>query len=140
MFSIFKKKKQIEFPTEIVVEECQPCDDEIAEEWSRNCEKHLSDIHGVYAAKWIEGQYLWQVTFSAGEFIREEPFVNYLNEAVFDAISSTEGVSESHHEDTEKYIISGEVNGKLLVENVSKAIDNFATKYLKKWEASIKQT
>ena len=137
MFSIFSKKKLSAFPSSVEIKQLSPVDDEIAEEWHRICESHLIDIHGVYAAKWKEGEYRWELTFAAGEFIREEPFVQKLNEAVFSAISSVDGVKEAHAEDTEKYIIAGEIEGRDLINSVSLAIDEFAKTYVEEWKTRV---
>ena len=94
----------------------------------------MEDIHGVSASKWIEvDEFQWQVTFGAGELIREEPFVTYLNKKIALALSSVDGVIESYHEDTEKYVISGQPRGEDLVRNVSVAVDSFAKEHLRDW-------
>ncbi len=139
MFSFFKKKPTPDFPEEIVIERVEPSDDEILEEWKRICTHDHQDMHVVYASKWKDGDFEWDVTFSAGELIREEPFVSIMNELIINAITSIKSVKEAHHEDTEKYVVSGEVEGEELVRRVSSAIDEFAKEHLANWQSQMKQ-
>lgn len=61
-----------------------------------------------------------------------------MNERISNAITSMAGVKEAHHEDTEKYVVSGEVQGEELVRRVSHAIDDFAKEHLANWQSHIK--
>lgn len=140
MFSLLKKSKS-RFPEGIVIQQIEPQDYAVIEEWKRECESHLIGIFGVYASKIKNSNdFPWQVEFGAGEYIREEPFVSKMNDAIVKAIMSLEGVKEAHHEDTEKYIVSGELSGSELVKVVSVAIDDFARTYLEEWEEHCNKT
>ena len=134
-------KPKEKFPNEIKIEQFEPSDDEVIEEWNRKCEQHLRDIHGVNALKLKDnGDYPWVIYFGAGEFIREEPFFTKMNDAIYEALTSLENVNEVHAEDREKYIVSGNPSGHELVKVVSEAIDNFAKSYIDEWKEYCKQT
>ena len=138
MFSFFKKKKVLqvpEFPTEIIVEQVTPQDGEILEEWSRICHQRHKQFHAIDVIKIDDGEFPWYLYFSAGEFIREEPFVNELSRVIYEAIERVEGVKDVFHEDTEKFVIAGEnISPKELIYQVSTVIDKFMRENLHKWD------
>jgi hypothetical protein len=139
ILSFFRKpaKQQPLFPTEIEVKQIEPQDGEVFEEWLRVCSKEHQDLHSVYAAKIDDEEYPWQLTFSAGEFMREEPFASELSKTITEAIMSVHGAEFTHHDDTEKFIVSGTVSGKELIEKASAAIDTFMLNNLEAWEAIV---
>jgi len=125
VFNIFKSEKVSEFPEEIKIERVEPSDNEILEEWVRVLHKNHLQFHSVNAIRVKDEEFPWYLCFGAGEFIREEPFVGYLNNAISNALLNVEGVNAAYHEDTEKYVIAGAPSGEELVLSASKAIDKF---------------
>lgn len=138
MFDFFKKKKVPLFPEGVDVQQKESIDSEVLESWVRICHKNHAQFHSVDAVRVDDEEFPWYVYFSAGEFIREEPYVSILNNAIARSLSSVEGVEEAFHEDTEKYVISGSPQGEDLVRTVSEAIDLFMEENLEKWEAAVR--
>jgi len=136
MFSFFKKKKVPKFPSEVIVMQITPQDGEVLEEWTRVCDKEHREFHSIDLIKIDDEDFPWYLYFSAGEFIREEPFVSELSEVIYTAIKGVEGVGDAFHEDREKFVISGsEISAKTLVYQVAAAVDKFMRENLHKWEA-----
>jgi len=138
MFNIFKNKKVPEFPLEIEIQEYDSNEPEVLESWTRRCHKNHVQFHSVDAVLLKDEEYPWELYFGAGEFIREEPYVNDLNMEVYNAILSVKGVESAYHEDTEKYVITGSPSGKNLVRTVSEAIDKYIRKNITQWKESLK--
>ncbi len=136
---LFRREKVAQFPEEVSVESVVPADEEILEEWIRNLHKAHSQFHSVNAIRVDDQNFPWYVYFGAGEFIREEPFVNDLNESIVKALLNVERVTQAFHEDTEKYVISGNPSGEDLVRQVSEAIDQFIKSNLENWENAVRK-
>ena len=71
----------------ISVIQATPADEEIIEEWHRECPQHLLNIYRVMALKHKYEKFQWAILFNASDFVREEPFASMLSEKVYDSIS-----------------------------------------------------
>jgi hypothetical protein len=139
MFGFFKKERVPEFPEGINVEKIEPADEEILEEWARILHKNHMQFHSVDAIRVADKAFPFYLSFGAGEFIREMPFVEALNEAIYDAIMSVSGVETAFHEDTETYVITGTPNGEALVYEVAKAIDQYIKGNIDQWDKAARK-
>lgn len=128
-----EKTVALTFPQQIVIEKIVSVDVEILEEWVRKCNKEYQPFHGVNAVKIEDTNFQWYVYFSAGELIRNAPFEAVLSESIYTSLSEIDGVKEVHREDTEVFIVDGDVCGEVLVETAAKAIDTFMVARLSQW-------
>ncbi|WP_145061433.1 hypothetical protein [Engelhardtia mirabilis] len=110
--------------SEIEIEQIQPADDEILEEWSRVTKER--DLLGAGASRSSNEDWPWTVFVSVMEFVRVEPLESELAAAISSALADVSGVKEAHHDDRETWIISGQPDGSALVHAAAKVVDRFA--------------
>lgn len=110
--------------SEIKIQQVEPEDDEIREEWIRVTE---SDVLSVDATL-TSGDWPWQVAIPAMEFIRVEPLESELVAAVSAALAAVPGVTGAHHEDREVWIVTGDSDGPSLVLAAGAVLDRFASR------------
>ncbi|MCE2571174.1 hypothetical protein [Motilimonas eburnea] len=134
------KKRTPEYPASVIVNELDAADTEIVEQWARVCEREHQDLFAVYAIRLDDDATPWQVIFSAGELIREEPWASNLSHAIHHALLSVTGVDKAWHDDTEKFVISGNPAGIELVEKVATAVDGFMRANLTQWQRHNQQS
>ena len=110
------------------VEQVQPADSEIQEEWLRRTDD--PDIRAVSASRWdaIGG---WQVHVSVMEFVRSEhPVEAELRERITTTLRAVSGVSSSREQDNETWFVTGAPSGRALVEAAMQVVDEFAERIL----------
>ncbi|MES9540612.1 MULTISPECIES: hypothetical protein [unclassified Actinomadura] len=105
------------------VQQVQPLDSGIAEEWIRKTdEPHL---RAVSASKLRSGP-LWSVSVWVMEFIRTDPLESELRRRIADALSGVSGVTGVEEEDREVWTVIGTPTGRALVEAVAQVVDDLA--------------
>lgn len=109
-----------------VVQQITPEDSEILEEWSLVVAD--SEIQGIGAVRISDGEWAWQVSVSAMEFVREEPLEYELSAAISVALSGVKGVQMAHHEDREVWAVNGTPEGAALVQAVAGALAPFSNR------------
>ena len=108
---------------DIKVEQVEPEDDELLEEWVRvTDEQH---ILGVCATR-SDGKWPWRVSISVAEYIREEPLQSKLHKAITAALKRVPGVTKAMQEDREEWVVQGKVAGAALVVACSTALNRLA--------------
>jgi hypothetical protein len=109
---------------EIEVEQVEPEDDELLEEWVRvTDEQH---ILGVCAERSADSKWPWRVAIFVAEYIRAEPLQSKLHKAITAALNGVPGVTRVMQEDREVWVVQGDVAGESLVRACSKALDRLA--------------
>ena len=83
------------------------------------------DVCGVEAIKAAD-PWVWSVTITAMEFVREDPLESDLRERVSRALRSVPGVADVAEEDREVWIVSGSPSGEDLVRAGASVVDAFA--------------
>ncbi len=115
------------------VEEHDTGDDEIAEAWQRHC--HEPDLEGVEASRLVAGgDWPWQVSIAAAEFVREEPFESEFRRRVEAALRGVDGVADVAEEDREVWLVAGSPPGPDLVRAVADALDAMAPRIRQSFE------
>ena len=105
------------------IRQIQPEDPEVGEEWLR--ETTDPDVRGVYACK-IDAMGGWQVTVSAMEFIRSDPLETELRQRIANALRAVAGVNGADEDDREAWLVTGNPEGRPLVEAVAAVVDSLA--------------
>ena len=105
------------------IRQIQPEDSEVAEEWLR--ETTDPDVRGVYACK-IDAMGGWQVTVSAMEFIRSDPLESELRHRIANALRAVDGVTGADEDDREAWLVTGNAEGRPLIEAVAAVVDSLA--------------
>jgi len=115
----------------VAVQQVQPLDSAIHEEWLRVTKEQ--DLLGVGASKLDTST--WQVFINVAEFIRTEPLQSELFDAVTDALVQTDGVETAFQEDREVWIVKGEVSGESLIQSCAAALSRLEPKIRKTFES-----
>ncbi|MBL8733967.1 MAG: hypothetical protein JNN13_16465 [Planctomycetes bacterium] len=110
--------------TEIKIEQVEPEDQEIIEEWVRKTDE--GDLLGVGSSRSSDPDWPWQVFVSVMEFIREDPLESELADAVTAALARVPGVAEAHQVDREAWAIKGQASGYALTSAAARVVDQFA--------------
>ncbi|MFC6880484.1 MULTISPECIES: hypothetical protein [Actinomadura] len=105
------------------IEQVQPLDSAIAEEWARNTDE--PDVRAVSAHKLRAGQW-WTVSVRVMEFVRTDPLESELRRRIAGALSDVNGVAEVEEEDREEWTVVGTPTGEALVEAVARVVDDLA--------------
>ncbi len=111
----------------VVIQQVEPDDYELAEEWVRVTDE--KDIFGVCATRARDGgEWPWQVGIYVAEFIRKEPLQSQLHNAITDALSRVPGVTRAGQQDREVWAlqVQGEVSGEALVRAASAALERLS--------------
>jgi hypothetical protein len=104
---------------QVEVQQIQPFDSSIQEEWIRVTEEQ--DLLGVGASKFDSNT--WRVFVNVAEFIREEPLQSDLFERITEALAKTDGVETAYQEDREVWIVQGDVTGESLIQSCAVALN-----------------
>ena len=95
------------------------------EGWERITDE--PDVRGVEAIKTADADpWVWSVTVTAMEFVREDPLESDLREGVSRALRSVPGVVDVAEEDREVWVVSGSPSGEDLVRAGASVVDAFA--------------
>lgn len=105
------------------VQQIQPLDSGIAEEWIRKTDD--PDLRAVSASKLRAGP-LWNVSVWVMEFVRTDPLESELRRRIADALSAVDGVTSVEEEDREVWTATGTPTGEALVEAVALVVDDLA--------------
>ncbi|WP_141972545.1 hypothetical protein [Actinomadura hallensis] len=105
------------------IQQVQPLDPGIAEEWVRKTEE--PNLRAVSASRSREGD-LWSISVWAMEFIRTDPLEPELRRRIANALSGVNGVTSVEEEDREVWAVTGTPTGKALVEAAAQAVDALA--------------
>ena len=124
-------------PESILVQRDPKPDEEITEAWFRACKLDDTDLQSVDAVKSECSSYPWSISFGAAHAIREEPYAGILEDTLNKALNAIPGVKNAVREDTEKWVVEGDINGEVLVRAGSVAIDKFLHRYRDKWLAEL---
>ncbi|GGQ00394.1 hypothetical protein BKA00_005559 [Actinomadura coerulea] len=105
------------------VQQVQPLDSGIAEEWLRKTDD--PDLRAVSASK-LRAAPLWSVSVWVMEFVRTDPLESELRRRIADALSAVDGVTSVEEEDREVWTVTGTPTGRALVEAVAQVVDAMA--------------
>jgi hypothetical protein len=125
-----------EKPTTLEIRKIAPLDSSIAEEWERVTTEE--EVLGIGAARRKNSEWNWQIFVSAAEFVRKDPLASRLDTAITSALKKLKGVKAVVREDTEVWLVKGEVGGEELVRAGSTALDALAPE-LRKYLAELKK-
>jgi hypothetical protein len=105
------------------VEQIQPEDPEIDEEWLRQTDEgEIRDV-GASRSDAIGG---WQVEIYAMANVRDDPLETELRQRITSALQAVRGVSAVQEQDQETWIVTGTPSGKALVEAAAQVTDDLA--------------
>lgn len=119
----------IKKPESILVKRNPEPDEEVLEEWHRACTLADAEFQMVHATKYNWERFSWGVTFGLAYCIRQQPYADIIAADLTQALLEIPGVKEAVREDTEKWLIEGEVTGEALIRNGSVAVDTFLNEY-----------
>jgi hypothetical protein len=105
------------------VEQIQPADDEIGEEWRRLTDE--PKVRGVGAAR-IDHIGGWQVDVWVMEFVRSDPLESELRQRITSALQAVSGVTSAEEEDRETWFVTGTPAGQALVAAAAQVVDDLA--------------
>ncbi|NDU75007.1 hypothetical protein GWI34_20585 [Actinomadura sp. DSM 109109] len=105
------------------VQQVQPLDSGIAEEWLRKTDE--PDVRAVSASMHRSGHW-WSVSAWVMEFIRTDPLESELRRRIAEALSGVSGVTGVEEEDREVWTVTGDPGGRALVEAVAEVVDDLA--------------
>ena len=105
------------------VQQVQPLDSGIAEEWIRKTDE--PDLRAVSASRLRAGP-LWSVSAWGMEFIRTDPLESELRRRIAEELSGVSGVTGVEEEDREVWTVTGTPTGRALVEAVARVVDDLA--------------
>jgi hypothetical protein len=104
------------------VEQIEPADHEITEEWVRLTDE--PDVRGVGASYTdVDG---WVVDVFAQEFYRQDPLGVELRQRVREALLAVEGVTDAYEHDTESWGVRGAPSGEALTLAAASVVDELA--------------
>lgn len=103
------------------VEQVEPLDPEIEEEWLRRTDE--PEIRAVSANRWdaIGG---WQIGVWVMEFVHSDPLETELRQRVTTALQAVSGVTSTEEQDNETWFVTGTPSGKALVEAAAQVVDD----------------
>jgi hypothetical protein len=104
-----------------------PPDEELDKSWVREAANF--ELRFVEAHHWAVEDF-WQVTCAVLEFVRDEPLVSELNDALGSALGAVAGVARAWHEDREVWHIDGHPEGRALVVAAADVLDRFESRIL----------
>lgn len=105
------------------VQQVQPLDSVIAEEWVRKTDE--PDVRAVSAYKLREAHW-WTVSVQVMEFVRTDPLESELRRRIANALTDVSGVTDVEEEDREVWTVTGTPTGRALVEAVAQVVDDLA--------------
>ena len=105
------------------IEKVEPEDEEILEEWVRDIR---SEVHGVDVCRMADPRWPWHIGVVVMEFVRDEPLVSELADALTAALSAVPGATGAYQEDRECWLVTGQCDGPTLVRAVCEVVDRFA--------------
>jgi hypothetical protein len=104
------------------VEQIEPDDDTISEEWLRETDE--PEIRGVGAHNGDVGG--WQVDIWAQEFFRQDPLGLELRQRIQEALLAVEGVTGVYEHDNETWNVDGTPSGQALTRAAARVVDDMA--------------
>ena len=105
------------------VEQIEPADYEISEEWLRRTDEPTIRGVSAYTGDRIPG---WVVAIWVQEFYRQDPLGVELRQRIKLALSAVEGVTDVDEHDTEKWDVGGAPSGEALVRAAASVVDELA--------------
>ena len=104
------------------VEQIEPEDDTISEEWLRETDE--PEIRGVGAHYEDEGG--WMVDVFVQEFFRQDPLGAELRQRIRQALLAVEGVTAVNEHDNESWDVDGNPSGEALTRAAAHVVDDMA--------------
>lgn len=104
------------------VEQIEPADSEITEEWVRETDE--PEVRMVGASYGDEGG--WMVDVAAQEFYRQDPLGVELRLRIQRALIAVEGVTGVYEHDNETWDVTGAPSGEALTRAAARVVDDLA--------------
>lgn len=104
------------------VEQIEPDDDTISEEWLRETDE--PEVRGVGASYGEEGG--WIVDVWAQEFYRQDPLGVELRQRIENALRAVDGVTGVYEHDNESWDVTGAPSGEALTRAAARVVDDMA--------------
>lgn len=100
-------------------------DEEVLECWKRSCSEMLPHFQSVSIVETVDSGGYRNLTVGAGEFYQAEPEAGELENAIVSGLSRLPGVTEVLREDTEVWLVVGDLPSIEVIQHAAIAVDGF---------------